>query len=362
MIKQKTLSIYLFKLYCNYFISILLLLIGILIISNIFDILQKFKDYHIPISIFWRLVLYKIPYLVNEVSSLVSFIAMLAFLKKLTKYNELIALLCGGIHIWKIIIAPVCATMVIGMTLVAIYNSMGIAGLKKHEFLQNKLSKKEPNNLVISKSGLMLLENYQNEKRLIHIGSFDIVNNKLSKIIILFLDKNNYFLKRIDAQQAILVENNFKLINVKTSDQHLSKQYDNLDVPTNLSINNLLNNFTPPEMIAIWNLPKAIHQLVQAGFPVTNYQIYYYKQLFKPIIMVTSVILAACFFSLKQRDNSQGKILVIGLCCGFISYSALEILFKILAYNISLPFLAVLLPNIGILLLSNIVIMNSQKV
>lgn len=361
MINFKTLSIYLLRLYCSYFIGILLLLIGVLILSNIFDLLQKFKAVYIPTHFFWKLVLYKIPYLVNEVASLLSFIAMLFFLKRLTKHNELITILCNGIHIWRVIAVPVFATVIFGIILITICNPIGTFGLQKYESLEAKLSKKTYNNLIISKSGLLFFENYQGNKRIIQAGSIDVVNNKLNKIIILFLDDKNNFLKRIDGEYAILVDNNLKLTSVKISDNYNVKQYEHFTVPTNLSISNLLNSFINPEMIAIWDLPDTIKHLVEFGLPITNYQIYFYKQLFKPIIMATTVILAACFFSLKQRDNSQEKILVIGLFLGFIIYFLLEILFKILAYNATPPFLAILLPNICILFFSNFVIMHSQE-
>lgn len=362
MINFRILSIYLFRLYCGYFIGILLLLIGVLILSNIFDLLQKFKDIYIPSHSFWKLVLYKIPYLVNEVASLLSFIAMLFFLRRLTKHNELITILCNGIHIWRVIAVPFFAAIILGIILITICNPIGTLGLHKYEYLKAKLFKKPATNLSISKSGLLFLENYQGNKRIIQAGSIDVVNNKLNKIIILSLDNENNFIKRIDAQYGVLIDNNFTLTSVKFSDGNSFKKYEHLTVPTNLSISNLLNSFITPEMIAIWDLPDTIKQLVKFGLPITNYQIYFYKQLFKPIIMATTVILAACFFSLRQRDNSQEKILVIGLFLGFIIYSLLEVLFKILAYNATPPFLAILLPNICILFFSNFVIMHSREV
>ncbi len=361
MINFKTLSVYLLKLYCGYFVGMLLLLIGILILSNIFDILQKFKAVYIPARFFWKLISYKIPYLVNEVASILSFVAMLFFLKRLTKHNELITILCNGIHIWRVIAVPVFAAIIFGIILMIICNPIGTLGLQKYKSLETKLINKKSNNLMMSKSRLIFLENYQDNKRIIQAGSIDVVNNKLNKIIILFLDDNNNIIKRIDASHATLIDKNLNLTSVKVFNDCNFTQYENFTIPTNLSITNLLNSFIDPTMIAIWDLPDVIKHLVEFGLPIINYQIYFYKQLFKPIIMATTVILASCFFSLKRRDNSQEKILVIGLFVGFIIYSLLEIAFKILAYNITSPFLAILLPNICILFFSNFVIMNYKE-
>jgi len=357
----KTLSLYLLRLYSAYFIGILLLLIGVFILSNIFDILQKYKSTYIQSHFFWKLTIYKIPYLLNEVASLASFVAMLFFIRRLTKYNELLTISISGIHIWRILMPAVCATFVFGIILIAVVNPIGIVGLKKYEILENKLTHKKSIDLTLSQSGLLFFELYNEEDRIIQSQAINIQQNKLTQLIILFVNSNNYLIKRIDAQNAFLKDNTFILNKVKIHTDDKLETYESLIIPTNLSINKLVSNLVSPEMISIWDLPNSITQLTKSGLPVTNYQIYYYKQLFKPIMMVATVIMASCFISLKQRDNSQGKILIIAIFIGFTVYSLLEMLIKILAYNRFEPYLAVFLPNILIILISNYIILHMQE-
>lgn len=360
MINLKILSTYLFRLYCSYFIGILLLLTGILIFSNIFDLLHKFKAIYIPLHHFGKLVLFKIPYLLNEISSLISFIAMLFFLKRLTRHNELLLILSNGVHIWKVIFIPFIAAIIFGTIIITIINPIGTLGLQKYEQLEAKLTKKTPYNLKLSKSGLIFLEKDTNTKKILQTKAIDITNNKLINITVLFLDNNNNFLERVDGAHAFLTNNNLEIISAKVYDGENFKNYPHFNVVTNLSIKKLVDNLINPEMISIWELQDIIKQLTATGLPVINYQIYYYKQLFKPIIMAIMVILASCFFSLKQHDHSAAKALMFGLFVGFVTYFILEILFKMLSYNGLPPWLAVLLPNICILLLSNFIIMFSQ--
>jgi lipopolysaccharide export system permease protein len=233
-------------------------------------------------------------------------------------------------------------------------------GLQKYESIITKITANQPNNLVISKSGIIFYENYNGKKRIMQAGSIDVADSLLSNLTILFINDKNNLLKRIDAKQGVLTDNNLLLTSVTITDNNKSEKYESFVIHTNLSISKLLNNYTNPEMISIWNLPELIQQLGDSGLPVSSYQIYYYKQLFKPIIMSASVMLAACFFSLKQRDNSQTKILIIGLATGLIIYSMAEVILKVLSYNAIPAYLAVLLPNIFILFLSNFVIMHSE--
>ncbi|WP_341764634.1 LptF/LptG family permease [Candidatus Tisiphia endosymbiont of Beris chalybata] len=360
MINLKILSLYLFRLYCGYFINILLIIIGILILSNIFDLLQQFKSLYIPTHYFWKLVLYKIPFFLNEISGLISFSAMLFFLKKLTKYNELLLMLCNGIHIWKIIFMPVIASIIFGIIIVTICSPLGTIGLQKYEHIKAKLTNKTALNFRISKSGLLLLEKNENTKQILQTKVIDIGTNQLKNFTLLILDNNNNFLKRIDAPYAVLANNNLAIFSAKIYDGQKLASYSQLNIPTTVSISKLLDNFINPEMVSIWDLPTTINQLTEAGLPTINYQIYYYKQLFKPLIMGIMVVLASCFFSLKQRSNMQDKILIFGLFIGFIAYFSLEISFKMLSYNGITPALAVLLPNICLFLLSNFIITPAQ--
>ena len=362
MIKFKTISIYLFRLYCRYFLVVSLVLMGVLVLSNIFDVLQKFKAIHIPSHIFWKLVLYKIPYLMNEISTLISFISMMFFLIRLIKYNELLIIFSNGIPIWRVLIIPIIAALLLGAFILIILNPLGTYALQKYEILESQLTKKKHSGfLVVPQGGILLSEEYKENNRLIMAKSIDIASKKLNDITILFIDSNNHFLKRINAMKGILTNNELQLKDITIiTDNNIEKQRQ-VTIPTSLSINNFTERFALPEMINIWELPNSIKKFLKSGVPATNYQIYYYKQLLKPMMMVATVVLACCFISLRQRDNSQKKMLVGGLVTGFSIYSLLEIMVRVLASNGIQPFLSVLLPIFLIILISNFVILHFNQ-
>ncbi|XVN41633.1 MAG: LptF/LptG family permease [Rickettsia endosymbiont of Argas persicus] len=362
MINLKTLSWYLAKLYSKCFFIILFLLVALLIVSNIFDLLQKFKNLYVPFNFFWRLILYKIPYLLNQISSLISFTAMLFFLRNLTKNNELTAILSSGIHIWQVLIIPCIVTLILGIAFTTILNPISSLGLQKYELLQTKLTKKTPNEAMISKSGLLFFETLNGKNQIIQTQFVNVTEKKLNNITILFIDNRNNFLKRIDALYGIIENQHLHLNRVKVFTKTGTITHNNLTIPTNLSINNLVGKFIHPEMVSIWNLPKLIEELLNSGLPIINYQVHYYKELFRPIMMMATVILASCFISLRQRDNSQERILLLGLFSGFIVYSLSEILLKILTYNNLSLIAAILLPSMLIFFISNFIILHYKEI
>lgn len=358
MINYKTISFYLFKLYFRQFLIISLVLIGILALSNAFDVLQKFKTGNVPSRFFWKLVLYKIPYLINEIAALISFISMLFFLRRISRHNELIILLCSGISIWRIIAIPAISSIFLGILMVGLINPIGVYGLQKYEQLEGKLTNKKLTNLSIIHSGILFAEEYKNSKRIVQARSIHLATKKLKDVTILFIDDDNNFLKRIDANTAILTDGAFNLLNSKSTTGDNSEKHLELLVPTSLSISAFTESSVSPEMVSVWNLPNSINKFLKSGLPIINYQIYYYKQLFKPLLMMATIFLASCFITLRHRDSHEAKMLAAGLVLGVLAYSVIEILLRVLAYSGTQPALAILLPIFLMILISNFVVLH----
>lgn len=358
----KTISTYLFRLYCRYFSVVSLIIAGALLLSNIFDVLQKFKSVNIPPNFFWKLALYKIPYLLSEVVALISFISMFFFLRRLTKHNELLIIMCnGGIQFWRVMMIPVFTTLLIGLVIIAIVNPIGTYGLEKYDQLEAKLTKKKHLGFTVTTDGISFFEEYQDTNKIIRAKSINISTKELKDIIILFMDSKNNFLKRYDVQTAILNSNKFNLINVKIYTNKGIEEVKELDIPTNLSINSFTDSFILPEMLSIWSLPNFIDKFLKSGLPVTKYKIHFYKQIFKPLMMIATVILASCFVNLIQRNDSQKKNMIIALFCGVTTYSLIEVTIRMLAYNGLDPLLAVALPITLMMLISNFVVLHLQE-
>lgn len=361
MLNITTLSLYLSKSYIRYFTTILLVITGALVLSNVFDVLHKFKTIHIPSELIWKLVLYKIPYLLGEISPLLSFVSMLFFLRQLTKYNELVIILCSGHHIWKIFIVPVVVTFLIGVIFVAVVNPIGTYGLQKYEKLERSLINKKHSDFIVTKSGILFFEEYRGTNRVIQAESINLATKELKEVTILFVGDDNSLLKRIDADNAILNDGNFRLFKLTVNVNDDSQEYDDLTIPTNLSMNEFTGRFISPEMISIWNVKSYINKFTKFGLPITNYKVHYYKLLFKPFIMVSVVVFASCFISLQQRTNSQTKVLIRGLIWGFVVYSLLEVLARILISKNIDPIFAILLPNFFLICVSKFAILHIHE-
>lgn len=361
MINYKTLTKYLTKLYIKQFFIASVVIISVLITTNTFDILQKFKSSNISATEFWELIFLRVPFLFNEVSALVCFIATFLFIRILTKQNEFIIILSSGVPAWRVFIVPILTSFFLGFIVLSVIGPVGSYALKSYGKLEKKINKIPEFNFKISQSGIFFFENFAGNNRIIQARSINATEPSLSDITILLIDQHNNLQKRIDAKKAILKTGNFTLINSTITENNSSKVVDKLNFPTKLSIDNLIQRFSPPEEIPIWNANNVIDRLIQSGFDVTKYQIYYYKQLFKPMTLMAISCIACCFVSLNTRNNSNVKIASSALITGVCVYFFLQMSLRILTFSGITPMLATLLPILFIILIGNFVILHFQE-
>lgn len=361
MINYQTITKYLAKVYIWQLIVTAGIIICILFITNAFDTLQKFKSVELSPKHFWQLILFKVPYLFCEVSSLCCFIATILFLRNITKQNELIIVLSNGIPIWRIFVIPISVTFIFGIIILTTISPIGTYGLKEYEKIEANVTNAPHLNFVISQSGIFFFEKFAGNNRIIQAKSINSKEKTLSDVTILMVDSRNNLTKRIDSPTALISPGSFILEDSSITLKDSTTNKEKVTLPTNLSIDNLMQTFTAPEMIPIWSLKNSIEKFAKSGLAVTKYQIHYYKQLFKPISMVAMAFIACWFISLNVRDNSGAKTIVIGLILGICTYFFLEMTLRILAYSGIHPVLSALLPILFIILLSNFVILHFQE-
>lgn len=355
MFPYKIITKYLFHSYCVSFLTTVFIFAGIFILSNTFDTLSKFKTIEIPMHVLWRLVLYKVPYLINEVSIILGSIATLVFWIKIIKRKELIAILCSGISIFNIMIISLFATGITGIVMIIIIDPIGVLGLNRYQKLETKLLKKQRNNLVVSNTGLFVSEKYNNEKRVIHIKSINSHTQEMKNLILLFFDHENHLIKRIDADNGKIINSELQLTNIKVIDSKSIYQDNIIVIPTHLAINNLISSFSAPKMFSIWELPNIISYLKQFGLSAIEYQVHYYKQLFKPLIMLATAMLS-CIAVIFKINNKNYKIIFInGTVISFLGYILIEIAIKVLINNEFSVFSAVMLPICILILIANFI-------
>ena len=361
MLFCSTITKYLTRKFSWYLLSISLVIIVVLIVSNAFGVLQKFKSVYIQPQDFWLLILLKIPYLFNEVSTIIGFISTILYLRYLSNNNELIVIVSSGLPIWHIFAIPTILSFIFGLIIVTIINPIASYILKEHEKIEARLANTQSQDSVfISDAGIFFYEKYKNTHRIIQARAINVPKKSISEMIILIVDSKNQLIQRIDTPYAELNNKQFNILTPIVSTLDKSTTLPKLYLQTNLSIDALLEKFTPPEMVSIWKLSDLINKLTGLGLPTLSYQLHFFKQLFKPISTSAIVLLAFWFLNFDNR-TSKIKTMALPLVIAIFTYFSLEISLHTLAYGGLSPMFATLLPILFIILISNFVILHFQE-
>ncbi|MDF2964864.1 MAG: putative permease [Rickettsiaceae bacterium] len=362
MLLHKTLYKYLFKNHLKALAQILGILVIIFFISSTIDVLNKNRSSNIPFPYLIQLISYKIPFLIQEASTLVALISSILFLDKLSRSRELIALKNTGLSLWQILLPSISLITIFGLILILFLNPLAAALLSVCEKLEVRFIKKQQNIAMLSNDGLLLHEESNHYKKIIIAENISLKDMKLNKVTLLIITKDNKYEQRIDAAYGILSNNELKLKNTIFYDKSMQPQkIEDYAVPTSITFTSIIKSFAIPEVIPLREFSRVIKQLHALGLVSLQYQNYYYKLLLKPFYMVVMVLLAACFININPRNNKNFSLLVQACIIGFVIQFATELLANILISFGIHPLLAYFVPMMFILLSSIFVILSHQE-
>lgn len=360
-----TLFRYLMRSYLERF-SLVLLVVAIgLLLSNSFDTLNRFKSVTFTLPLFIHLISLKLPYLIIEIMPMIVFIGTLLFLYYLSRTHQLVSIWSTGTSTWRILLPVVISAMFIGVVMTTVVQPVASILIGKYDAMEAKLLKKRSNQATLANSGIMIAEDYNNERRIVVARSVNISDNALYGVTILFIDENNNFITRLDAGSASLRNGQFVLHDTKIFDERTSQVTsevkDSKSFETSLSIDRFTKSMASPEHVSFWRLPSLIQKLKEAGMPTSRYQVYYYKQLFKPLMMMTVCFMAFCFIDPKQNRLGGMQSFALGIFMGFVVYLMNEICIVMLMHQGFGIILASLCSMAVIILLSVFVILHLHE-
>jgi len=329
-----------------------------LLLSNIFDLLNKIRGISISTGLFAKLIFLKLPYLVSEMLPLNAMLAMFLMNYILAKRNELSVIWGSGVSIFSMIIPIASATFILGVFITTIVNPISTHMLVKYESMESKLMERKAPSLTLSNLGVIISERFDGQHRVHVAKSLSVAEKKMLHVTILLADQNNNFLERVEADEAMLDNGDIRLSDVKIFDQNGDRIDKNeLSLPTTLAIDNFVDGITVPDHLSFWKLPEAISNLSEAGLPTIKHKLHYYKILLRPIYMVAYLLIASCFMLKDTRENGT-KPLVLGVFVGFTTYLAMQILTNILVYKGVNVVIAMVFPTMVIILLSIFIILH----
>lgn len=247
----------------------------------------------------------------------------------LSRSSELVVIRAAGISAFRTLIPPMIIAVILGAMASAIFNPIVAATIRKHTEIRDSFSKSRQNQLSLSGDGIWLRQ--ANES-----GFFVIQARNLSGDgVVLFNVRFHEFttdgrlLRRVEAQHAQLVEDEWRLTQAtqwRFLDRNLNERsdirpFDVLYLPTNLSPEEILESFTPPDRMSIWKIPAFIIQLEASGFTSVRHRLFLQSKLSEPLLLAAMVLVGAVFAFRPSRFGNAGLMALLAVLSGFMLYA-----------------------------------------
>lgn len=316
-----TLSRYIAWQFSVWFLSFLFGLVGVIVLVSAVDLLDRLASKDASLSVVLEMVLLKLPFLSQEVMPFTILFAGLACFWRLTRSHELVVTRAAGISVWQALIPVISVSLLVGIITVTVLNPVAAVLLGRFEQLEAKYVRNQASTLSVSRNGLWLRQADEGGQSVLHARRATHESMTLHSVIVFRFAEGDRFIGRIDAERAVLHPGFWLLQNAWQSSPGARAQFsEELEIPTGLTREKIMDSFAPPETISFWALPDFIELLENAGFSAIHHKLQLHRLLATPLLLVAIVLLAASFSLRPQRRGWVGLVILGGVLTGFLLY------------------------------------------
>ena len=326
-----TFTVYIGRQFLIWWLSAFLVLVALIALFDTIENLRQTASWADTSALdAVAMMAFKLPHLAQEaIPFTVLFGGMMAFWR-LNRHQEFIVAKCAGISAWEFLLPALFLCLAIGIIKATIYSPFASAMMLRFEQLENRHSVGKSSLAAISGDGLWLRQKLPVGHYILHASAIDPTNMTLERVIVFRMGKNNRFISRIDAKLATLGDKKWHLRNVGiTGPKTPLKREKQVQIPTDLTAENIQDSFAKPETMSFWALPGFIDVLEKAGFSGLRHRIYWYSLIADPFLLCAMALFAAAFTLRPQRRGGTTAILASGVATGFIIYFASDVVYAL---------------------------------
>jgi lipopolysaccharide export system permease protein len=328
------LSTYVCRIFLISFLAVFAILIGLIFLFDTIELLRRASGYeNIGVTLVIRMSLLKLLFLGQQAFPFaVLFGGMVAFWR-LTRSSELVVARAAGVSAWQFLLPVLAVTFMIGLIKIMILNPMASAFLTKHDRLEATYFKGETSLLALSSNGLWLRQSNNKNQSVIHAPNLTLSGNniELQDVTIFMYDGVDKYRRHISAKGAKLEDGFWHLKDAWVHEREADRPQFKAEhwISTNITLNNINDSFSPPEMLSFWALPAFIRNLDRAGFSALRHRLYWHSLLAAPLLLCAMVLIAATFTLKQSQRNSTSFLVIGGVLAGFLLFFFSDVVFAL---------------------------------
>ena len=303
-VKMKIISRYLYKEFFTFFVISLITFLLIYLVIEFFGKIDNFLEAHVPLKVVFSFFIYRIPFVVQQMTPISVLISVMLTLSIMNKHNEILAIKNCGISLFHLFYPLVVIAIFIGIGSFFLSESVGpITSSVANTIWKTQVEKKDP-------QGSYKLSQlwYKGKGSIYQIRSYDSKKNTIEGLSIFFFDDTFTLHKRIDARKAKWVKGiwylNDGLIQEIAPDGLREKvRFRNHAIQLPETPHVFERTMKAPEDMSFWELKRYTKKIREEGYDSTRCQVELHSKIAFPFI---SLVLTLIGIPLGLRKKKGG--------------------------------------------------------
>ena len=322
MIRSFIINHYLAKEFAKVIANMSLTFFCVGFIINLFEEINFFKDFDVGINLPLTLSILFVPSLFYNMFPFVILLSGIWFFMKIKKTDEIIGLKVSGMSNFSVIIIPSILSIIIGIIFVTSINPVTSVLVKKYESIRGNYEKEHDYLAAITENGIWIKEKNFGRNYIVRSARLD--KESLINLTIYIFDRNNEFLKRIEAKSADIGSLNWKLKEANVIDKDgriLFKKINNLTYQSKYDIKKIKSLYSNLDTISFWNLENEIKLLKDRGYSTREMRTKLHQSLAYPFFLLSMVLLSGVFtLGMSFRENNWTYVFIAIISSVLIFY------------------------------------------
>ena len=287
-------------------------------IMNLFEEINYFKDLDIGIYVPIMLSSLIVPSLLYNMFPFIILLSGIWFFLKIKKSDEVTAMKVSGMSNFSVIIIPGLLSFMLGIFFITSINPITSVLVQKYESIKGNYDRDKDYLATITQNGIWI-----KEKNNI-IRAKNLQNENLMNVTIYEFDKNNNFVKRVEAKSANISSTTWSLKSVKIVDNNGKILSDNVDLLSYSSIYDLQkikSLYTNLDTVSFWNIETEIKLLEERGYSTKQMETKLHRSLAFPFFLLAMVLLSGVFtLGMRFKESNFTYAFIAIITCVLIYY------------------------------------------
>jgi len=322
MIKSFIINKYLSKEFLKILINMSLAFFCLGFIINLFEEINFFKDYEVGFAVPIIVSLLFVPSLIYNMLPFIFLLTGIWFFLKIKRTDEIIALKISGLSNFSVIIVPSILSIILGLFFITAINPITSVLVKKYENIKGGYELDQEYLAAITVNGIWIKEKNLYKNNIIKASK--LKKNKLEKISIYQFDKENEFIKRIEAENADISTVDWILENAKIIDadgNYVMEEINTLNYRSMYDLKKIKSLYSNLDTISFWSLKEEIKLLKDRGYSTNAVQTKLHKSFAFPFFLLSMVLLSGVFtLGMNFKENNATYIFIAIISSVIIFY------------------------------------------